>query len=48
MRVLRLRGGSEGDLGAGCRGQLQVSREEVGMEVGLDDQLDGETVLLGC
>ena len=35
------------DLRAGGLGQLQVTGQEVGVEVGLDDQFDGQAQLLG-
>ena len=35
------------DLRAGGLGQLQVARQEVGVEVGLDDELDRLSELLG-
>ena len=37
----------EPDLGAGGRGQLEVARKEVSMEVRLDDQFDRQTGRLG-
>ena len=35
------------DLGARRLGELEVTRQEVGVEVGLDDQFDGEAELRG-
>ena len=35
------------DLGAGGLGQFEVTGQEVGVEVGLDDQFDGQTEFLG-
>lgn len=46
-RELRLRGPAEHDLGSGRLRELQVSGEEVGMEVGLDDVPDVEALRLG-
>nr|WP_308406722.1 hypothetical protein [Streptomyces sudanensis] len=40
-------GGAVGDAGAGAFGQFQVAGEEVGVDVGLDDALDGQAVALG-
>ena len=37
----------EADLGAGGVRELEVAGQEVGVEVGLEDELDGETVGLG-
>ena len=42
-RELGLGDRREADLGAGGRGQFEVAGQEVGVEVGLEHQLDGET-----
>jgi hypothetical protein len=36
--------GREADLGPGRGGELEVARQEVGVEMGFNDQLDGQTL----
>ena len=47
LEVLGAPARADADGGAGGRGQLQVAGEEVGVEVRVDDQLDGHALLPG-